>query len=56
VNGNLVRLKPVAERYRAAGIRDVSEKYYKDGRHEMLNETNREEVLSDLLAWLQRVV
>jgi alpha-beta hydrolase superfamily lysophospholipase len=56
VNQGLAALKPVAERYRAAGIGDVSEKYYKDGRHEMLNETNREEVLSDLLAWLKRVV
>ena len=26
-------------------------KLYKDGRHEMLNETNKDEVYSDLLAW-----
>ena len=56
VNADLERLKPVAERYRAAGIKNVVEKYYKDGRHEMLNETNRDEVLSDLLTWLKRVV
>ena len=56
VNGNLERLKPVAERYRAAGIRDVTERYYTAGRHEMFNETNREEVQNDLLAWLKRLV
>jgi alpha-beta hydrolase superfamily lysophospholipase len=56
VNHHLEYLKPVAERYRAAGIRDVSEKYYAEGRHEMFNEINRAEVLADLLIWLRRVV
>jgi len=28
---------------------------YDDGRHEVLNEINRDEVLDDLLRWLQRV-
>lgn len=38
--------------YKDIGIRDVTYKLYKDGRHEMLNETNREEVMSDVIAWL----
>jgi len=54
VNHGLEWLKPVAERYRAAGIANVSEKYYPEGRHEMLNETNRDEVLHDLVSWLQK--
>ena len=54
INHDLEWLKPLAERYRAAGVADVSEKYYPNGRHEMLNETNRDEVMSDLLAWIQR--
>jgi alpha-beta hydrolase superfamily lysophospholipase len=54
INHGLEWLKPLAERYRAAGIADVTEKYYPQGRHEMLNETNRDEVLSDLLGWIQR--
>jgi alpha-beta hydrolase superfamily lysophospholipase len=53
VNHNLEWLKPLAERYRAAGIVNVSEKYYPDGRHEMLNETNRDEVMTDLVSWLR---
>jgi alpha-beta hydrolase superfamily lysophospholipase len=56
VNHNLEWLKPVAERYRAAGIKDVSEKYYPDGRHEMLNEINREEVYRDLVTWMRRSI
>ncbi|MDT7730308.1 MAG: hypothetical protein QOK45_561, partial [Mycobacterium sp.] len=28
---------------------------YDDGRHEILNETNRTEVIDDLLVWLHRV-
>jgi alpha-beta hydrolase superfamily lysophospholipase len=56
INHNLEWLKPLAERYRAAGIANVSEKYYPDGRHEMLNETNRDEVLRDLLSWLRKTI
>ena len=56
INHDLEWLKPLAGRYRAAGIADVSEKYYPDGRHEMLNETNRDEVMRDLVGWLQRVI
>ncbi|MBV8361242.1 MAG: alpha/beta fold hydrolase, partial [Deltaproteobacteria bacterium] len=56
VNQNLEALKPVAERYHVAGLSDVTERYYVGGRHEMFNEINRDEVLRDLLGWLQRIV
>ena len=39
--------------FRRAGCRDVTVKLYPGGRHEMLNEINRSEVLEDLLAWLE---
>jgi alpha-beta hydrolase superfamily lysophospholipase len=35
-----------------AGVREVTCRLYEDGRHEMLNETNREEVYSDVIEWL----
>ena len=35
-----------------AGLKDVSIKLYPDGRHEMLNELNREEVKQDILNWI----
>ena len=37
---------------RCSGIRDLTTKLYPGGRHEMHNETNKEEVFSDLLQWL----
>ena len=45
------KLSGLLDVYRAAGL-DVTAKIYKDGRHEMLNETNREEVTRDLIDWL----
>jgi alpha-beta hydrolase superfamily lysophospholipase len=56
INHGLEWLKPVAGRYRAAGITNVSEKYYPEGRHEMLNETNRDEVMRDLASWLSKSI
>ncbi|MDH3293814.1 MAG: alpha/beta hydrolase [Acidimicrobiia bacterium] len=47
--GQLIDL--LAQRYRDAGITDVSVILYTDGRHEMLNETNRDEVMADIIAW-----
>ncbi len=38
--------------YKEHGIKDLTYKLYKDGRHEMLNETNKEEVTFDVLKWL----
>lgn len=35
-----------------AGMKDVSIKLYPGGRHEMLNEINKDEVYVDILAWL----
>jgi alpha-beta hydrolase superfamily lysophospholipase len=40
--------------YRANGITDLEFVVYPDARHEPLNETNREEVIEDLLNWLVR--
>lgn len=38
--------------YRKAGLKDVTIKLYPGGRHEMLNEINRNEVMQDVLNWL----
>jgi len=56
INGGLARLAPLVERYRAAGIKDVTHDFYAGGRHEMLNETNRAEVVRNLGRWIDRVV
>ncbi len=44
----------VAGWFRQAGAEDVTVHLYPGGRHEMLNEINREQVLADLLAWLEQ--
>ncbi len=56
LNRKLEWLKPLAARYRAAGIVDVAERYYADARHEVLNETNRDEVMRDLFMWIRQVL
>lgn len=46
----------LVELYDQAGLRAVTSRVYEDGRHEMLNETNRDEVIADLLEWIDRTV
>lgn len=42
----------LADRYREAGLTDVSVRLYPEARHEVFNETNRDEVTVDLVGWL----
>jgi alpha-beta hydrolase superfamily lysophospholipase len=43
------------ERQLRGNALEVTARYYPGARHEVLNETNRDEVHSDLIAWLDRV-
>lgn len=52
VGANTAGVKKVIQIYQKLGIADVSFKFYEDGRHEMLNETNREMVFADVIQWL----
>ena len=36
-----------------AGLQDVTMRLYAEGRHEMLNELNKEEAMNDLLQWVE---
>ena len=49
-------VKIAYENFRKAGMQDVSIKLYEGGRHEMLNEINKDEVYSDILAWIQNKI
>ncbi|MEE2732672.1 MAG: lysophospholipase [Pseudomonadota bacterium] len=42
----------LANHLRSAGQSDVSVKLYEEGRHEIFNELNRDEVVADLVQWL----
>lgn len=50
--GDLVRL--LGKRYQAAGLTDVTVKLYDDARHEIFNETNRDDVARDVIGWLDQ--
>jgi alpha-beta hydrolase superfamily lysophospholipase len=54
LSGALALVELVAQRYRDAGVRDVTVIGYQDARHEVFNETNRDEVTTDLIGWLER--
>ena len=45
-------LTRLADAYRARGVRDVALKIYPGARHELLNETNRDEVYTFVTTWL----
>lgn len=46
-------VQKVAGFFRSAGCTDVTVKLYPNGRHEMLNELNKQEVYQDILSWLE---
>jgi alpha-beta hydrolase superfamily lysophospholipase len=56
VGGNLQGTQALLDRYKALGLTRVSHKFYDGARHELLNETNRDEVTRDLLDWLKTIV
>jgi alpha-beta hydrolase superfamily lysophospholipase len=39
--------------YKRAGIKDVTCKFYEGARHELLNETNKEEIYEDIIDWIE---
>ncbi|MFS2124373.1 alpha/beta hydrolase [Pseudomonas sp. Pseusp97] len=46
------RLRDLAQAMTRAGVRDVQLKIYPDARHELFNESNRDEVTRNLIDWL----
>jgi alpha-beta hydrolase superfamily lysophospholipase len=56
VGQQLKGVELLTERYHDAGIYDISKDFYLGGRHEMLNEINRDEVRARLLGWISAVL
>jgi len=56
VNAGQALLTPLTDRYAAAGLTDVTVRVYPAARHEILNETNRDDVIGELISWIDRVV
>ncbi|MFV0126737.1 alpha/beta fold hydrolase [Streptomyces sp. HMX112] len=53
-NQRMTLVYELLEDFRYAGTEDLTWKAYEGARHEILNETNREEVHEDLVAWLDK--
>lgn len=47
-------VKRVYQSYKKAGLEKLSIRLYENGRHEMLNESNRDEVYSDIINWCNK--
>jgi alpha-beta hydrolase superfamily lysophospholipase len=56
VGQRLAGVRALMERYRNAGLTSIDHHFYPGGRHEMLHETNRRDVIARLLSWMTRVV
>lgn len=52
VNRKLAGIDYLELRWREAGVTRIDRHIYEGGRHEMLNETNREEVTARTIAWM----
>lgn len=55
INRDMEGLYELQKLWNEAGVKRIDTLYYKDGRHEMLNETNRDEVTADIIGWLNSV-
>lgn len=51
-HAGLTRMHPLLDRLRDAGLKNIKTRIYPGARHEVLNETNRSEVVADLMGWL----
>lgn len=56
INRNLEGLRILERRWHEAGVKRIDTQYYEGGRHEMLNEINRDEVTQDIVGWLDEIV
>jgi alpha-beta hydrolase superfamily lysophospholipase len=55
INAGYAWLDVLVGRYEEAGVA-VTKAYYDGARHEVFNETNRDEITADLASWLDRVL
>lgn len=46
------RVRALADAYRARGLRDVTVRVFAGARHELLNETNRDEAIAAIVTWM----
>jgi alpha-beta hydrolase superfamily lysophospholipase len=54
--GFTAAVKQLIQRYEEQGLTNMTVKFYPDARHEVLNETNRDEVQQDVLNWMETLL
>jgi len=52
VGDNSKGLKKLRRLYEQCGLEKVQARFYEDARHELVNETNRDEITEDIIQWL----
>jgi len=52
----LAGVRLLIDRYRSPGITSIAHDFYQGGRHEMLHELNRRDVITNLLVWLSGIL
>jgi alpha-beta hydrolase superfamily lysophospholipase len=56
VGQRLEGARVLIDRYRSAGLTSITNDFYSGGRHEMLHEINRRDVITNLLVWMSGIV
>jgi alpha-beta hydrolase superfamily lysophospholipase len=56
VGQRLEGVRVLIDRYRSAGLTSIAQDFYSGGRHEMLHEINRRDVITNLLVWLSGIL
>ena len=56
VGQRLEGVRVLIDRYRSAGLTSIAHDFYTGGRNEMLHETNRRDVITNLLVWMSSIV
>ena len=56
LNAGWTLIEQLVERLEGAGLTNVEVRRQVGGRHEPLNETDRDEVIAELVAWIERVI
>jgi len=56
VGQKLEGVRMLIDRYRNAGLTSIDHDFYTGGRHEMLHEINRRDVITNLLVWISGVL
>ena len=56
VGQRLEGVRVLIDRYHSAGLGSIAHDFYSGGRHEILHEVNRRDVITNLLVWMSSIV